>query len=293
MDLENINVFQRLSDGTVEQLTPPNGRYYLACIRPDGNYAVCQGGGFDDHLRIWRIEVASRKLECISPEGISGQMPSYSWSGSLVVFSSESKPESKLSRIRDMPAFFGPRDTIPMAIRICEHDGSNIKQLTSGDYMDVRPTFSPDGTMVAFISKRTGTWKLWEVPTDGASEPELLPGEYAWAMRPWYSADGTEIFFHTDVEERHTIVRYDRQRGTIRPLPNDDLGHTRGSFTLKRDQAILAHSNRSGAFGIWKFPLDGGTPVEIAVDRMEIAGHPSMSEDGLLIFDSPCSFDRS
>ena len=107
----------------------------------------------------------------------------------------------------------------------------------------------------------------------------------------WNSVDGNEIFFHTGIEGSHTIVRYNKASGTITPLSNDTIGHTHGSFTLKRDNAILAHSNRGGTHAIWKFPLGGGDPVEIVIDQIKIKSHATMSDDRILIFDSPYSID--
>jgi hypothetical protein len=105
-------------------------------------------------------------------------------------------------------------------------------------------------------------------------------------MRPWYSQDGNEIFFHTAIGGRNRIVRYDRDRQTIAPLENDTVGYTHGSFTLRSESAVLAHSTRGGRWGLWKFPLDGSTPQEIAINEFQMKAHATMSLDGILIFDS-------
>jgi len=60
-------------------------------------------------------------------------------------------------------------------------------------------------------------------------------------MRPWYSQDGQEIYFHTQIGKRHSLVRYHRVTRTIIPSPNDKLAHPRG-FTMPQEKAILAHS---------------------------------------------------
>jgi Tol biopolymer transport system component len=248
---------------------------------------VCQGGRFEDYQRILRIDIATRDIVCISPDNLIGWTPSYSWSGEENVFSCETGSNIDLPRLSQVPAFYGPEATIPMSIWVADGDGGNARQLTSGEYMDVRPTFSPDGTRIAFISKRTGVWKLWEMSSKQPSEPQLLEGDYGWAMRPWYSADGSEIFFHTGIHNRHTIVRYKRPDGTITPLPNDTLGNTHGSFTLRFKNAILAHSSRGGKHSLWQFPLDGTAPKEIRISEIEIKAHATISNEGLLIFDSP------
>lgn len=281
------NVFKRNVDNRIIQLSPSNGRYYLSCIRPDGEYVICQGGNFNDYLRIWRINLNSKEITCISPDNISGWTPSYSWSGNFIVFSSPNKSKNELIKIKDMPTFYSPKETIPMSICVCTDEGTNFRRLTSGEFMDVRPAFSPDMKRIAFISKRTGVWKLWEIDTQNNSTPAILDGDYNWAMRPWYSKDGNEIYFHTEINKKHTIVRYNRNNQKIIPLENDKIGNTHGAFTIRNENAILAHSNRSGNHGLWKFPLDGSSPAEIQIEQFKIKAHATMSIDGIITFDSP------
>lgn len=285
------NVYKRGIDGKITKLTPSNGRYYLSCIRPDGKYLVCQGGSFEDYLRIWRIDTNTKEMYVISPEFKVCWAPSYAWDGTQLVFCAETKSKDDIQKIQDTPAFFGPDKTISMSICVCHDDGRNFRQITSGKYMDLRPTFSPDGKRIAFISKRTGIWKLWEIDVDGNDEPVMIDADYEWAMRPWYSKDGNEIFFHTQIDQNHTIVRYNKTSQEIVPLANDDVGHTHGSFTLRNEDAILAHSNRGGDHALWKFPLDGTSPEEIVIDEIRVKAHATMSIDGTIIFDSPLGED--
>jgi hypothetical protein len=97
--------------------------------------------------------------------------------------------------------------------------------------------------------------------------------------------------FHTEIDDRHRIVRYDLASGRVTPLANDTHGHTHGSFVLQQERALLAHSNRGGTHSIWKFPLDGSAPVEIDVARIQIRAHATMSRNGRMAFDSPQSLD--
>jgi hypothetical protein len=55
-------------------------------------------------------------------------------------------------------------------------DGSDPRQLTSGDFADYRPSWSPDGSKIVFDRQdpATGNRKLHVVNADGSSESQLL-----------------------------------------------------------------------------------------------------------------------
>ena len=49
-------------------------------------------------------------------------------------------------------------------------DGNNIEPLTSDQANDGLPTWSPDGSKVAFVSNRDGQWSLWVMNPDGSNK---------------------------------------------------------------------------------------------------------------------------
>ena len=50
-----------------------------------------------------------------------------------------------------------------------------VLRLTANNSNDVLPTVSPDGTQVAFLSDRDGSWKIWLLPIDGGTPRALAP----------------------------------------------------------------------------------------------------------------------
>ena len=56
-------------------------------------------------------------------------------------------------------------------------DGSNLVQLTGEAARDIRPTWSPDGTKIAFQSDRDGQWDIWIMEADGTNPVNLTKGQ--------------------------------------------------------------------------------------------------------------------
>jgi TolB protein len=46
--------------------------------------------------------------------------------------------------------------------------------LTNHPANDGLPTFSPDGTKIAFVSDREGVWAIWVVNADGSGQQKLF-----------------------------------------------------------------------------------------------------------------------
>lgn len=101
----------------------------------------------------------------------------------------------------------------------CPAAGGAEERLTSGNWMDDGPDYSPDGRFVFFNSTRSGNMKLWRIGSDG-SEPLQLTFEDE--TRDWFphpSPDGkwvVYVSFGTDVEVKDHPANKDV---TLRLLP--------------------------------------------------------------------------
>ena len=73
--------------------------------------------------------------------------------------------------------------------------GGTARALSSGLGFDTQPTFSPDGTHLAFVSDRSGADNLWVANADG-SEPRQISfrDDSDTFISPAWSADGTTLY---------------------------------------------------------------------------------------------------
>ncbi len=103
--------------------------------------------------------------------------PSWSPDGKRIVFSSE----------RD-GHFIGEFEEITSEIYVMDADGGNQQRLTENRKNDWDPSWSPDGTRIAFSSDRKGDWVNFEIyvmDADGGNQQKLTnhprnDGDPAW-----------------------------------------------------------------------------------------------------------------
>ena len=183
----------------------------------------------------------------------------------------------------------------PTHVLVLPVDGSASPQdLTEGPWAASSPTWSPDGTRLAFVSARHGDWDLdlcndiWVVSALGGTPEALTDTSASWALLSW-SPDGNRLAFTYDPtpgdEPRHGRVGVlDIETGNRRdvstvldrnasPYPNQAAPVWTGSdvwFRVEEDGAI--HVYRVDAGGGIPTLMLGGERVVRAFDVIEVAG---------------------
>lgn len=71
------------------------------------------------------------------------------------------------------------------------------KALTTDPANDMRPSWSPDGSLIAFFSLRSGNYDIWVMDSDGQNQRQLTD-DPADDRRPAWSPDGKYIAFDSD-----------------------------------------------------------------------------------------------
>ena len=161
--------------------------------------------------------------------------------------------------------------TLPVA-------GGVATRITSGQDYDMQPRYSPDGSMIAFVSDRDGSENLWMARADGTGARQLTDTERQSYMSPIWTPDGDYVIanrgaqlwlFHIDGGGG---LQMTGQREDGAPAPPSMIGAAFGADP--RHLWVNVSGNLGGGF-----PVGGGGGVFGPGDRFG-PGHGSGADDG-------------
>ena len=88
-------------------------------------------------------------------------------------------------------------------IWLANHQGKNVKRLTSFFGGEFDPFFSPDGNTIAFTGEYDGNFDVYTVPVTGG-EPERLTWHPGFDQVKGWTPDGSAVVFHSARESAPT-----------------------------------------------------------------------------------------
>ncbi|HEX5855616.1 MAG TPA: protein kinase [Thermoanaerobaculia bacterium] len=208
---------------------------------PDGKFV------FFSSLRsnpqsVWKVALSGGAPERIEPGTGTANHPSLSRDGRRLVFSS-------LAADRDVVV--ADRKT-----------GTVCRIASSRD--DETPAIAPDGSAVAYVSNRLGTYDLWldslEAGHTGKRPPRRLTSLDPGPATPVFSPDGHWIAFFRVVGGQRDIWAAPVSGGAPVPLVESPAQDIHPAYAP--DSARLAFvSDRSGQDHVWILPLRTGLPA--------------------------------
>ena len=182
-------------------------------------------------------------------------------------------------RLRSRPSLLPP----PAAMRVV--------QLTSLNGLEVAPTFSPDGTQVAFSwnGEREDNYDIY-LKTVGSSDARRLTTDPAADTLPVWSTDGKEIAFLRDHprrwDERVPVFSTgggERKRSDFRIAggPSARIAWSPDQRWIVGRPDATEDLARNGSWALYLIPLGSGTPRRLTEAKSpDIDLSPSFSPDG-------------
>lgn len=176
------NLFIMNADGTdVTQLTKGLGSCRYPSWSPDGKTIVFNYE-FNQRSDIVLIHADGTGFTQIVANEKKNYQPVWSPDGSRIAFVSAEWDQNKKSH--------GNSD-----IYLMKSDGTDMTKLTTSCADDYSPAWSPDGKMLAFVSKRKGSADLFIVDLETQIAKQLTSGISSNEDHPTWSPDGETIAF--------------------------------------------------------------------------------------------------
>ncbi len=236
---------------------------------------------------LWRVDVDGRHPpERIEVSGIGARRPSTVPSRDRLVY----------GRVTDDSDIYqvGPKGSVHVFSR--------------SSFPDFQPTYSPDGTQIAFCSVRSGdVSRIWVARADG-SEPRPLTGDMQGnQLAPSWSPDGRTLAFTSLANGDYQIWTIEVDGANLRRIASEA---TTSDTTWSRDGASI-YFGKAGAtrtsssrvdfsnVNIWRIPVAGGPAEQVTqgggvkgvetADGKTLVYQPGLDRSGLPVLASSLS----
>ena len=160
-------------------------------------------------------------------------------------------------------------------------------------FMDARqPSWSPDGTHLAFQAYRTTTWQIWTIKADGTDLRPVTSSPYD-DREPAWSPDGRRIAFSSDRSGSYDVWMLTLPSGDVRQMTADPSNEFYPSWKGTGEIAFV--SDRRDRPGIYAMAADASaTSAERLIAAADgAAAAPAFSPDGSTMAFSVITSGRS
>ncbi len=149
-----------------------------------------------------------------------------------------------------------------------------------------QPTWSPDGSRIAFQSYQDGTWHIWSIAANGSDLRQHTIGAFD-DREPDYTGDGKSIVFSSDRAGNYDIWQVELASGALTQLTKDAADD--GFPAVNRTTGSVAFTSvRATGKGVWVRDASGTESLWAAASGT--ATSPAWSMDGSRIAYTEYSF---
>jgi len=176
---------------------------------PDGSrIAFVSCCDWNDSSEIYTMSLDGLDMRRLTDNQFSDGFPAWSPDGSRVAFVSNRYGGAENYEIYTMSS-----------------DGSDVIRLTDNQSEEfgysIAPSWSPDGSRIAFISDRNGDWEIYTMSSDGSDVRQLTDNPFSGDSFPAWSPDGSRIAFISDRNGGAEIYTMSSDGSDVRQLTDD------------------------------------------------------------------------
>jgi Tol biopolymer transport system component/imidazolonepropionase-like amidohydrolase len=168
--------------------------------------------------------------------------------------------------------------------------GGTARPITD-NAMDARqPSWSPDGTRIAFQAYRTSNWQIWTIRADGTELQPVTSGPYD-DREPAWSPDGRQIAFASDRSGSYDVWLLTLATGAVTQLTTAPSNEFQPSWRGGSNE-IAYVSDRREHPGVYAIASNGPAERLVAESTGNVAA-PAFAPDGSAVAFSVVAGSRS
>jgi TolB protein len=209
----------------------------------------------DGYRKIFSLDLDSREELQLTHGAVDDIQPSWSADGATLLFVRSNRPDGKV-QISDPYSMHEQGDIW----RLDLGSGRLVKILDEAFH----PSFSPDGSRVAFYADWGGPERIWISDPFGRNPEQVTrdDSEQVSHLLPRWSPDGAKIVFQNNYWTTKLDVRVVNLTTGEMHFVTDDPYTDANPVWSADGSAIYFSSYRSGGMNIWRVPVDArGSPV--------------------------------
>jgi TolB protein len=136
-----------------------------------------------------------------------------------------------------------------------------LKRLTNNPFIDSQPTWSPDGSRIAFISDRHGTPQVWVMSADGSGQTKVTRRGTYNQTPAWTPRKDVPLIAFTARDEKgsYDIFTVNVDTGEMTRI-TEGHGSNQKPTWAPNGRAVAYESSRGG---IWVSTVDGRTERQV------------------------------
>ena len=160
---------------------------------------------------------------------------------------------------------------------------------------DADPSFSPDGTRIAFTSWRDGNAEIYVMQADG-SNVRRMTNHPAFDNFPVFSPDGTQLAFQSNREEEQVeiyLLNVDGERAPVRLTRSETRSGLVPGCWSRDGTRMLVYTNQTGHDQIAVIPVDPYPVRPLIADANADLGIPRVAANGRQLLYEARLADRS